>query len=174
MKYKPKPFYHEGFLLPAGHAAVGRMLPQPLLELADGSRRLLDDIAGNGFALVAYGPDAQTTLDWARQTEFGLGEMPHIAVLPMRMNPDRDHDDTGIILCRDVEDRMAPIARGGAEGDHLLLVRPDRYVAAACIVQSAPDVNRLASNVRALNARTRDGEIAPAGAAARVAASIKP
>lgn len=172
MKYKPKPYYHEGLLLPDTHPAVGRMLPQPLLELPDGSRRLLDDLIGNEFAIVAYGPEAQAALDWARDAKFDLQRFSRVAVVPMRLNWDRNRDDTGIIVGRDVEDRLAPVAHG-ARSDVLFVLRPDRYVAAAAAVDGPGDVNRLSADVRALVARTFNGDVARPGAAARVAASIK-
>jgi hypothetical protein len=48
MKYKPKPFYRDGFLV-AGDALrlVGRMFPQPTLEMHDRSLVKLDDLVGN-------------------------------------------------------------------------------------------------------------------------------
>ncbi len=50
MKYKPKPFYRRGFLVPdAASKVVGRLFPQPLLEMRDGGSRLLDDIVGGRF-----------------------------------------------------------------------------------------------------------------------------
>ena len=57
MKYKPKPMFRSGFLsrdcVPdAAGRVVGRLLPQPMVETADGMRRL-DDVLGNGFALLA-------------------------------------------------------------------------------------------------------------------------
>ena len=57
MKYKPKPRFASGFLVPDGKSArrtlVGRLFPQPFVRTAAGQRVLLDEVLGNRFALVA-------------------------------------------------------------------------------------------------------------------------
>ena len=56
MKYKPKPRFHRGFLLaptaPSGQSLVGKLFPQALVMTASGFT-LLDDVLGDGFALLA-------------------------------------------------------------------------------------------------------------------------
>lgn len=57
MKYKPKPFYHHGFLDHSQETKLtGRMLPQPLVEAAEGGIILLDD-------LLAYGAICSLSVD---------------------------------------------------------------------------------------------------------------
>ncbi len=150
MKYKPKPFYRSGFLLPAGHAAsrVGRMLAQPRVVTADGIDVLLDDLLGPGFALVAYGADAQAMLAAAPALPAGLGALRRIAVLPGDMNPAPDADPT-IAWVRDSADLLA--SPGTASDNVLLLVRPDRYVAAAAPRHA---MERFVSEVAALVSAT--------------------
>src|SRR5262249_21772181 len=90
MKYKPKPFYQAGFVIAddGGLDLAGRMLPQPLIELADRQRVKLDDVLGSDFGLIAYGPDAQTT---AAALEVGIDGARRLAILPPDINPDPDH-----------------------------------------------------------------------------------
>lgn len=159
MKYKPRPFYRQGFVAEdGGFALAGRMLPQPAVELADRSTALLDDVIGDGFALVAYGPDAERALismpaKWRR-----------IAILPQIQNPTGVVE--GVVVVRDVAGaltRIAPVGR-----TFVLLVRPDRYVAVAALAEDAAFVQR----VEALMAGTWPTEDEqPRAQAARIAAA---
>ncbi|GAA1853059.1 bifunctional 3-(3-hydroxy-phenyl)propionate/3-hydroxycinnamic acid hydroxylase [Asanoa iriomotensis] len=64
-EFKPLPTLRAGFL--AGgvrKGPVGVMFPQPFVTV-DGSRRLLDDVLGTGFALVGPDVSAQTAATWS-------------------------------------------------------------------------------------------------------------
>lgn len=130
MKYKPKPFYRAGFIVPGSQEAalVGRMLPQPLVERHDRTRHMLDSLLGTGFALVAYGADAQRVMAEAMALDCGVKPSAALAILPQTVNPDRDVSPV-IETVRDVEGALTSFLSG--EHSVLLLVRPDRYVAAA-------------------------------------------
>lgn len=153
MKYKPRPVYECGFFLPGRtRDIVGRMVPQPLLELRDGSCCLMDDVIGTGFAVIAYGPAALELANQANGQDFGVGDAAILAVTPYDWNldPKIDLDLAG----RDVENRFAGLA---AQGETILLfVRPDRYVAAAEIMASADGVSAFAARVRGLAHATGD------------------
>lgn len=127
MKHKPKPFYRTGFLTPSAAPLVGRMLPQPLVERVDRSRVRLDEVLGAGFALVAHGPDAERVL--AEITAYAAPfDGARIAVLPSWQNPDPLPPAAGACVVRDVAGLLAKTMPDNATT--LLLVRPDRYVAA--------------------------------------------
>jgi 3-(3-hydroxy-phenyl)propionate hydroxylase len=147
MKYKPKPRYQAGFFRQdLGSEILGRMVPQPLLDMADGSVRLMDDVIGNGFTVLAYGPQAQ---DLARQVaamDIGLPDRTLIAVTPRRWNPERHADSFPV--GRDIEDRLAPLAPDGGNG--LLLLRPDRYIAVATRIDGPGQIAAFAADIRAL------------------------
>lgn len=135
MKYKPKPFYKDGFLAGDGGLALsGRMLPQPWLELRDRKKLRLDEAAGPGFALVAIGEDAQMIAAAADADAIGLGPMPKIAITPQKiaLDPQR-HDD--VIEGRDVDDILGPVVKRAR--NMLVLMRPDRYVAVAMRIEKA-------------------------------------
>jgi len=138
MKYKPKPYFREGFLTcdatpPAARRLIGRLLPQPTVDRPEGPRRL-DDVLGNGFALLATSGAAPAIFE-AIPADFGAPvPMARVAV---GANP-----------------ALAGIPAG------VLLVRPDRYVAA--FVAASRLAEGLAA-VRRLFAATWAG---PAGAAA--------
>jgi 3-(3-hydroxy-phenyl)propionate hydroxylase len=155
MKYKPKPFYKAGFLLP-GAMAVGRMLPQPLVELADHRRVMLDELLGNDFAMLAYGPQAQHALATVLP-DLGLPCAPPLALLPRYVTPDRTMADAAVRVVRDVEGVCAGLA--AANETVFLLVRPDRYV--AVLSPLADGIAGFAASCRALSATSWSAPVTP-------------
>ena len=166
MKYKPKPFYKDGFVLPddGGLNVVGRMQPQPLVERLDRTRVKFDELAGDGFALVAFGENAQATLAACAQHDFGLPRMTRIALLPHSMNIDRaaDADLTAVRSVDEFFEERLPKGR-----EVLIVIRPDRYAAAACDVTDASRIAGFAQRVRALAAETGEPEAVVPHAAQR-------
>lgn len=154
MKYKPKPFYRQGLLLPdQGLRLTGRMLPQPRLDRG-GKLVLLDELAGNDFALIAYGAAAQRWMAAAATQDFGLADMCRIAVLPQGFNPAPGSID-GFMLGRDSEGAMTKLLPGGR--DLLLVMRPDRYIAGAVEIRSEADIAAFAAEMRRLVETTWEG-----------------
>ncbi|MDO9440077.1 MAG: bifunctional 3-(3-hydroxy-phenyl)propionate/3-hydroxycinnamic acid hydroxylase [Beijerinckiaceae bacterium] len=152
MKYKPKPFYRDGFLADDGGLALsGRMLAQPWLERRDRSRMRLDDAAGHGFAIVAIGPEAQAVAAQVDAEALGLGPLPRIAVVPQKMNlaPRVDED---VVAGRDLDNLFGPLAPAG---DILVLLRPDRYVAVATKIGGSQTPGTFVELCRRLMAATR-------------------
>jgi 3-(3-hydroxy-phenyl)propionate hydroxylase len=140
MKFKPPPRFREGFIVPDGAGAkktlVGRMLPQPRVVTADGREALLDDVLGNGFALLVH------------------SNRPEIALSALDGAPWRDLDARIVVMRPDgraaanaVRALGAPDARLARFADHVLLLRPDRYVAGCFPVD---EVERAGSAVAAL------------------------
>jgi len=128
MKYKPKPRFHRGFLLPgksaAGRSLVGKLFPQPMVMTADGFA-LLDDVLGDGFVLLAPPGTPPRTLE-----RIPLGGAQG---LPIRAIAVLDKEDTSTVaapafVARDLRGELATLLRGRPAG--LYLIRPDRYVAA--------------------------------------------
>lgn len=160
MKYKPKPFYKTGFVLPddGGLNLVGRMQPQPLVEYSDRTRVKFDQIAGNGFALVAFGANAQATLAACAGHDFGLPNLQRIAVLPHDMNIDRTADPA-LLAVRAVEDFFE--TRLPKDREILMILRPDRYAAAACDATDPSNIEGFAARVRDLVASTEAPETLP-------------
>ncbi len=148
MKYKPKPFYQRGFLDDSQKTSLtGRMLPQPLVELAEGGMIRLDESLGYGCTLLAFGPEAQHRLEEAAGLDFGLDDLSLLAVLPGTINPDTR---SAIRAVRETNGLLASIVTENRTA--IILVRPDRYIAAATFGSVAD----MASAVKRLSARFVD------------------
>jgi len=109
---------------------VGRMLPQPRALPSQGPAVLLDDVLGDGFALVAVGCDddvlgALARLALAGSPLGGLG----CRVVAVALDDTVPPSVPGIVGAADVDGRLEE-ELGPLRGT-VLLVRPDRYVAAA-------------------------------------------
>ncbi len=146
MKFKPKPRFAAGFILPNGEnpktSLVGRMLPQPRVVAVDplaaagvgDKETLLDEVTGPGFALLAYGGDAVIALMaaehplWRRLDAKRVALLPPDAKLPAPIPP-------GISVALDRAGRFAKLFP--ANQTRLLLLRPDRYVAAVFALEQA-------------------------------------
>ncbi len=134
MRYKPKPRFKQGFLVPDGRgeaSIVGRLFPQPNVELPDRRVVKLDDALGPGFALISM-------------SDRGFGLVPEAAFgsLPMRRirvtsaNADFPHSGDWV---RDLDGTIEKALE--AYSDCAVLIRPDRYVMAA--ITSSTDLVRL-------------------------------
>jgi 3-(3-hydroxy-phenyl)propionate hydroxylase len=127
MRFKPEARYTTGFVIRGRFDApiVGKLAPNPLLIAQDGSEHRFDALAGTGFALVAFDragarrfPAEATALGRALNATCVLllpGERTPLAV-------------PGAVVAADIRGEFA--ARVGGM-DRVLLVRPDRIVAAA-------------------------------------------
>jgi 3-(3-hydroxy-phenyl)propionate hydroxylase len=154
-RYRPAAHYAEGFVsatatrdTPRGAASlVGRMLPQPRVLTADGEAVLLDDVLSDGFALVAVGcrDDVAAAMADSPLSELGC--------------------KTVAVALDDTMPVSSPAARGVADADGrlqeelgplrsaVLLVRPDRYVAAAWSGRDADRATAGAATVAAYLSR---------------------
>jgi len=142
MKFKPVPRFMHGFLAPDGRrprdTLVGRMLPQPEVVDAAGQTRRLDDVLGPGFALLALGDQGSARLDHPLWDRLAVNRV----VLT-------DAEPAGV--CEDQATRVGTGAGGmpdrfAAYRGRILLVRPDRYVAAAFAPAEADAIaDRLAA-----------------------------
>jgi 3-(3-hydroxy-phenyl)propionate hydroxylase len=128
MKYKPKPRFHRGFLLAAtsapGRSLVGRLFPQPLVMTA-GGLALLDDVLGDGFALLA--PPGTPPHALATISPGAGGGLP-IRAVAILDKEDAATVEAPAVAARDLRGELAGLLAGRPPG--LYLLRPDRYVAA--------------------------------------------
>ncbi len=148
MKFKPPPRFAQGFIVPdatgARHTLVGRMLPQPHVLTADRGEVLLDEVLGPGFAVLLHSNRAGAVLP-------SLAEAPwrDLGARIVVMRPDGRLDaGDGATAVRALDSTDKGLARFA---DHVLLLRPDRYVA-ACIKVDA--LRQGARKVKELVAET--------------------
>mgnify|MGYP003627275559 CR=1 FL=1 len=125
MRFKPKPRYLDGLFQNLSDpifesSLVGDMIPQPAVDNA-GQRILLDGVLGDGFALIAQSTAAGEVLSQLDQTGF-LG----LPLTKVHLNTLGTKHKTGVTPLDDVTTRPFLTHR-----DQILLVRPDRYCAAA-------------------------------------------
>lgn len=127
MKYKPKPRFEHGFQIRSPgplDRLVGRLLTQPKVRTERQAEVLLDSVLGDGFSLLAISNDpgrVEAATDQSIWSRLGA----------RRVVVSRDHaahrGDCHVVA-GDAHDLIGP----GFDGeDIVLLVRPDRYVAAA-------------------------------------------
>jgi len=141
MKFKPKPRYKRGLIVPARggaeRAIVGRMLPQPVVRTADAGEQPLDWLVGPGFALIAYGTEDTGVLGRLSHPLWHQLDATRIAIVSPRAVDSPPLTRAERYRCvADGTNLLAPIFAG--LGDKLLLLRPDRYVAGVFSVDEEP------------------------------------
>ncbi len=137
MRFKPMPRYDaQGVVAPiAGResALLGRMAIQPLVELPDGRTVRLDDACGPGLCLVGWNTDPWLLLDDAQRARWRRLGAASLMVVRSRSGagPGRPVcSTTSTVVVQDVENLLSGwFLRGGGD---VVLLRPDRYVAAVC------------------------------------------
>ncbi|QNE16406.1 bifunctional 3-(3-hydroxy-phenyl)propionate/3-hydroxycinnamic acid hydroxylase [Pseudarthrobacter sp. NBSH8] len=182
MRFKPMPRYTVGVLadpttLEPGHAAakltsrlipvrtaknkvspVGVQFPQPWVTSKAGTNILLDDAIGNWWSVLVWGNSPTDVLPAESLAQLKLMGARLVCLLPETQrtwaeeNMDKDvlvlGDHTGQIK-KWFDDRPTP----------LVFLRPDRFVAGACLVQNAPaTLNAILQSLEF----TADGPAVPA------------
>lgn len=157
MKYKPKPRFHNGFLIngsehPHGRSLVGALFPQAPVATSSGYQ-LLDDVLGDGFSLIAPPGTSVQSLEEAADSVRGL---------PVRLVAVLDREDVSttsrsVVAVRDVRGDIATLLSPYPSG--LYLLRPDRYVA-ACFAPDQSGIMR--KNIELLYTSTLQRSDAPA------------
>jgi len=128
--------------------AVGRALPQPDVLSGDGRRVPLDDVLGAGFALLAIDPAADDPFAALMHPLWDRIGARRVEVLLGDRAPGRDPKRVA-----DLDGRLGSFLGAGS---HFVLVRPDRFVAAAF---TAVDEGHVAARLAELL-----GDRAPSGA----------
>jgi 3-(3-hydroxy-phenyl)propionate hydroxylase len=165
MRYKPAPRFHKGALVdPTGPAAarnpVGQMFPQPRVDTRDRQDLALDDVLGPWFAVLVWGNDPYAVLDKQALATLRTLDARLISVRPpTQLHYEPPHEGSLVEGTGPAETGEVTVI-GDREGrlkawfdDHLVgvaFLRPDRYVAAACIAQEASKVTGALSTALSL------------------------
>ena len=149
MKFKPEPRFRDGFLVADDETPkrtlVGRMLPQPDVTrvngTTDGGDTKLDDVMGAGFCLLAIGTDAATALAGLDHPVWAHLNARRVALIPgvtgnakqagSQAGSHAGINDTDTLQTVSIAANALPRKLEPYKGK-ILLIRPDRYVAAAC------------------------------------------
>lgn len=127
MKYKPKPRFRRGLVVPDGRPSrvtlCGRLLPQPSVVRHDGTAVLLDDLLGDGFALIGLGVDADVLVRVAGHPALA-GLRPTLVRIGAPATTSADGEGAPVSAL----DPAGTLAAAAGGTDRILLVRPDRYV----------------------------------------------
>jgi 3-(3-hydroxy-phenyl)propionate hydroxylase len=128
MKYKPKPRFDSGFLARGSkhgtNPLIGRLFPQPEVRAADRTA-LLDEFLGNNFALVSL-PHAPANL--FDKLPAGLWPALDLQRVAIRVQDDSIPLPNGVTTVVDASGDFSRSMKSVPVG--LVLIRPDRYVAA--------------------------------------------
>jgi 3-(3-hydroxy-phenyl)propionate hydroxylase len=136
MKYKPKPKFSAGLIRPAemaGAAAIGRMIPQPLVTALDRQQALLDTLLPDRPVVLVFSETPDRWVDDDMLERLRTLGCAVIGLTPEWMNPVAApfpilRDQSRFFSQKPFRDCL----------DKALLLRRDRYVAAIEPVQSLP------------------------------------
>jgi 3-(3-hydroxy-phenyl)propionate hydroxylase len=136
MKYKPKPRFASGFMVPdvrsLRRTLVGRLLPQPTVRTAEGRDVLLDNTIGPRFALLVRNSRPEQVFAALQQPVWDMLRAVRIALLPPGSALTKLPHGVVVAEC---DEKFA--AALGSDRNNVILVRPDRYVAACFEVDEA-------------------------------------
>ncbi|MWA07363.1 bifunctional 3-(3-hydroxy-phenyl)propionate/3-hydroxycinnamic acid hydroxylase [Actinomadura sp. LD22] len=142
MRFKPMPRYERGAVSYAhtgtDDAVVGRQFIQPRVDTRARRGILLDDVLGPWFSLLFWNNDPLAVLDKEAERWLALGaRLITLRSASQLAWTGDDHPDVEIVA-----DGTGELKRWfDANRPTVLFLRPDRFVAAACVAQHAQDVS---------------------------------
>ena len=136
MRFKPKPRFETGIVVRQdSNPLAGTMFPQPELQLPGQGNRLLDDLIGPYFCLIQLGgAQALTNLRlpiWKRL------DVRRIHIVPKYCETSPALPD-GPILAQDINSALAALF--ASLPGKIVLLRPDRYVAAVFDLEEEAEI----------------------------------
>ncbi|PJZ77389.1 bifunctional 3-(3-hydroxy-phenyl)propionate/3-hydroxycinnamic acid hydroxylase [Leptospira neocaledonica] len=137
-KFKPKPKYKNGkyFGLPRNSANrhAGTLIPQPDLQIMDGTNKKMDQIIGNSFALIGQGIDPREGLSDQSLSFLNSIGTKYITIYEKGRRPQgirgvgRDFD-SDLSEVEDIYSLLKPwFYEAGYKKNALVLLRPDKFV----------------------------------------------
>src|SRR5690606_11229408 len=152
MRFKPMPFFSEGAVVHPGKpdpkGVVGKVFIQPTVRQADGSPVRLDDAIGLRFAVVAWSAQVDPWIDDESRQLLEQLDARSVVLRPVCQAADRNPPRDGMVLgdidgsCKRWFDDIT---------GSVIILRPDRIVAAACQPWQLNDVLRQLSRRMHIN-----------------------
>jgi 3-(3-hydroxy-phenyl)propionate hydroxylase len=134
MRFKPMPRYRLGALHYSNGfdpgSAVGTMFIQPRVDTADAANQRLDDVLGPGFALLAWGIDPSHHLTAQALAVLAKLEARLFCAVPANQLFYEAARTTAATVLADRDHRLKSWFE--QRHDSIVILRPDRFVAAAC------------------------------------------
>lgn len=160
MRFKPMPRYTEGAVsylhTTKADGVVGRQFIQPRVATRSVPDILLDDVTGIGFSVLVWNNDPMAVLGDEAQRWLNLGATL-IALRPQSQLRWAGSDRDEVIV---VGDSTGGLKRWFDDHDvSVIFMRPDRFVAGACIAQHAPEVSRALADALSLSAQDPSGSL---------------
>jgi 3-(3-hydroxy-phenyl)propionate hydroxylase len=155
MKYKPAPRYTDGVVVAEpgqdSGSPVGRLFGQPSVQLADGNRVKLDDAVGRGFAVLGLTSDPADSLSPATRARvnalganlFRVTAPPSARRHGFRVSSSGSSGSSSSTELFDVDGAFRDLTLERRQ-DEVIVLRPDRYVAAVC---RADELDRVMSRL---------------------------
>ena len=143
MRFKPMPKYHDGILINHNHpqSPVGKMFIQPNVQLESGEQVLLDDVIGNNFAILAWGVDPKWGLDAHTMQQWQNLGVKFIQVLPaIQLRNEKRQIFEGVMTVGEIGTDIRTWF--GQTDQSIVVLRPDRFVAALAIPQTLNKISK--------------------------------
>lgn len=143
MRFKPMPKYNDGALVKDNNkeSPVGKMFIQPQVQLENGQTTLLDEVIGNDFAVIAWGVDPKWGINNANMKVWQSLGVKFIQVLPaVQLGNEKRKIHDGVITIGDTGTEIR--SWFGKTDQAMVILRPDRFVAALAIPQTMNTVSQ--------------------------------
>lgn len=132
----PQPAYERGSFFgldrKTRRGPEGRLLPQPLVRCGDGKQHLLDEVLGNGYAIIGLGVDPRTKLSVAEINTWKSLDANFVAAYPRGGRPQGKvgrHSPQGLIEIEDFYGELFKWMKEHGNGaGSIAVIRPDRIV----------------------------------------------
>ncbi|MBM6443860.1 MULTISPECIES: bifunctional 3-(3-hydroxy-phenyl)propionate/3-hydroxycinnamic acid hydroxylase [Pseudomonas] len=130
MRFKPKPRFTKGLVIPSRIASpykTGEMFPQPTLFDESDCSIKLDHLMGDGFSLIQCGRSDSNDLGKLRHPLWNTLNAKRILIEPAG---EQVAIETTCSSMRTLKDKQSTLPSAFFESQAILLLRPDRYIAA--------------------------------------------
>jgi 3-(3-hydroxy-phenyl)propionate hydroxylase len=143
MRFKPMPRYEQGAVVHAeprrADSPVGTLFIQPRVDTREQQNVLLDDVLGNGFAVLCWNNNPREILGATAFANWKALGARFVAARPLSQLHWAGHDDPDVLV---VGDRCGDLkAWFDVHHESVLFLRPDSCIAGACIAQLAPELS---------------------------------